>query len=211
MAKQNRAFSVSNVLSKKFDLLDFQGEFKASLGRPERAFSAIIFGRSGSGKSSFSMQWARQLTNFGTVAYNLLEEGISHTTQMNIERNFMETVANSVVLLNREHPMETLDRMVKPKSPSFYFFDSVQYAQITFAQYKKIKETAQAKKKGLIWVSHAKGKEPKGALADAIRYDVDLKIYVEGYRAFPEGRLNEGGEPFTIWHEAAAKYWKEII
>lgn len=206
-----RAYSVSNVLSKKFDLLDFEGSFKASFGSPDRAFSAMIFGDSGSGKSSLAMQWAKQLTNEGKVAYDLLEEGISHTTQMNLERNFIKTVEKSIVLLNREHPMDTLDRLLKPKSPSFYFFDSVQYAQMTFSQYKKIKEAAQEKKKGLIWISHSNGKKPKGALADAIRYDVDLKIYTEGYKAFPEGRLNGGGEPFVIWHEEAAKYWKEII
>jgi len=67
------------------------------------------------------------------------------------------------------------------------------------------------KRKGIVWISQAKGPLPKGALADDIMYDVDLKLRVEGFKLFPDGRLNGGGEPFVIWPQRAAKYWKEIV
>lgn len=67
------------------------------------------------------------------------------------------------------------------------------------------------KNKGLILISQANGKEPKGELADFARYDVDLKIRVEGYKAFPEGRMNGGGNPFVIYPKKASEYWGDVI
>lgn len=209
--KTSRAYSVSNILTKKFDPLQFENDWLVSLGKPDKAFSAIIWGNSSNGKTSLAMQLAKYLTKFGKVAYNSLEEGISHTMRMSIERNFMEDCENSFILLDREPFDQMIERMKKQKSPQFLIIDSVQYTRITKNQYYELKELMQEKGKGIIWVSQAKGKEPKGALADDIRYDVDLKLWVEGYKMFPSGRLNGGGEPYTIWAEKAAKYWKEII
>jgi hypothetical protein len=106
---------------------------------------------------------------------------------------------------------ELIKRFSKPKSADFLFIDSVQYLRITKAQYYQLKELMLSKGKGIIWISQAKGKSPKGALADDIMFDVDLKLWAEGFRVFPEGRLNGGGESFTVWAEKAAKYWKEIV
>lgn len=205
-----RGYTPNEILSKKFNLLDFEGEWRESLGTPDKAFSAIVWGASTNGKSSFAMQLARYLTKFGRVAYNSLEEGISHTMKMNLKRHFMGTTVSRFILLDREPFPALMERMSKHKSPDFLFIDSLQYMGINRQQYKELKELMQSKGKGLIFVSHAQGKEPKGALADFIRYDVDLKLRIEGYRMFPSGRLNGGGKPFAIWHEGAAKYWGEI-
>lgn len=205
-----RGYTPVEVIEKKFPLLPFEGEWKESFGMPDRAFTAIAWGESTNGKSSFAMQWARYLTNFGKVAYNSLEEGISHTMQMNLQRNFMGTTVGKFLLLDREPIAMLMERMGKHKSPDFYVIDSLQYMRMRESDYKELKLLAYEKRKGLIFTSHAQGKLPKGALADYIRYDVDLKLRIEGYRVFPGGRLNGGGKPFTIWHEGAAKYWGEI-
>lgn len=209
--KTNRAFSVSNILSKKFDLLEFEGEWKKSLGTPDKAFSAAIWGNRTNGKTAFAMALAKYLTNFGKVAYNSLEEGFSHTIQMAIERNYMEGLPNSFLLLDKEPFEDMWKRLSKPKSPKFIFIDSIQTTGINKKMAMEFIDDMKSKKKSVIWISQAKGKEPKGNLADDIAYICDLKIWVEGFRAFPDGRLNGGGEPFTIWHKKAAKYWKEII
>lgn len=206
----NRAYSVSNVLSKQFNALDFTGEWEATLGKPDKAFSAIIWGGTTNGKTEAAIKFAKYLTNFGKVAYNSLEQGLSATMQKALERNYMESLGNSFVLLDREPFEELVLRMKKPKSPDFLFIDSVQYTRITKAQYYQLKELMLKKGKGIVWISQAKGSLPKGALADDIMYDVDLKLRVEGFKLFPNGRLNGGGEPFVIWAQRAAKYWKEI-
>lgn len=205
-----RGYTPTELLSKKFNLLSFEGEWLESLGTPDKAFSAIVWGASTNGKSSFAMQWARYLTNFGRVAYNSLEEGVSHTMKMNLQRHFMETTTSKFILLDRE-PIEVLmKRMNRHRSPDFLIIDSLQYMGINRHEYKELKLLMSKKKKGLILISHAQGKEPRGALADFIRYDVDLKLYIEGYRMFPSGRLNGGGSPYTIWHEGASRYYGEI-
>lgn len=205
-----RAYSVSNVLSKKFNPLEFTGPWEQTLGKPDKAFSAIIFGGSSNGKTEAAIKLAKYLTNFGTVDYDSLEQGLSSTIQDALLRNQMEHTPHPFRLLDRVPFEELIMRMKRPKSADFLIIDSAQYMRINRNQYYQLKELMLEKRKGIIWVSQAKGKEPKGALADDIRYDVDLKLWVEGYKLFPEGRLNGGGEPFVIWPEKVAKYWKEI-
>lgn len=211
MAKKiTKALSVDNVLNKKFNPMVFDNEWKESFGCPDVAFSMIIWGGSSEGKTSLSIQFAKYLTKFGKVAYDSLEEGVSHTIQMAFEEHDMKSCGGKFILLDREPINVLIERMEAHKSPRFYFIDSVQYTGITISEYKELKEKAKRLKKGLVFISHARGKEPKGALAEFIRYDVDLKIPVKGYRAFPEGRLNGGGQMFDIWPEKSATYWAEI-
>lgn len=210
MSTKNRAYSVSNILTKKFNPLEFEGEWLETLGSPDKSFSAIIWGGSGQGKTEAAMKLARYLTNFGKVAFNSLEQGVSATIKDALIRNHMETCSSKFVLLDREPIDDVIKRMSKRKSPDFLFIDSVQYTRINKDKYYELKELMLKQGKGIIWISQAKGKEPKGALADDIRFDVDLKLFVEGFKLFPDGRLNGGGEPFVIYPVKAAKYWKEI-
>lgn len=210
--KTNRAYSVSNILTKKFHPLKFTGRWEQCLGTPDKAFSAIFYGNTSNGKTEGSLQFAKYLAdNFGRVAYNSLEQGVSATMKEALIRNDMENCKNSFTLLDREPFEDLIKRFSKPKSPDFLFIDSIQYLRINKNQYYQLKELMVAKNKGIIWISQAKGKTPKGALADDILFDVDLKNWVEGYKIFPSGRLNGGGEPLTIWHDKAKKYWNEII
>lgn len=205
-----RGYTVFNILEKKFNPMEFSGEWEQSLGTPDKAFSAIIWGGSSHGKTEFALQFAKYLTNFGRVAYDSLEQGLSATMQQAISRNYMQECGSRFLLLDREPFEDILKRFKRHKAPDFLMIDSVQYLRISKSQYYELKELFSYKKKGLILISQAKGKEPKGALADDIRYDVDLKLWVEGFRMFPEGRLNGGGDYYTIWPERAAKYWNEI-
>jgi hypothetical protein len=128
-----------------------------------------------------------------------------------IIRNNMEACENNFRLLDRMSFDKIIERFSKAKSADFLIIDSVQYLRITKAQYYQLKELFLSKNKGLILISQAKGKRPKGALADDILFDVDLKLWVEGFKVFPDGRLNGGGEPFIVSPERAARYWNEII
>ncbi len=211
MSKPTRAYSVSNVLTKKFNPLELTGEWEQTLGHPDKAFSAIIFGNTTNGKTEAAIKLAKELTKFGKVDYDSLEQGLSSTMQNALKRNDMEKCENSFRLLDRMPFDELLARFSRPKSADFLFIDSVQYMRITKTQYYQLKELMLSKGKGIVWISQAKGKSPKGSLADDILYDVDLKLWVEGFRLFPDGRLNGGGEIFTVSPQRAAKYWKEII
>jgi len=45
-------------------------------------------------------------------------------------------------------------------------------------------------------------------VAKSVKYDANIIIRVEGFRAFATGRYG-GGDPYTIWEEGALKYWQE--
>jgi adenosyl cobinamide kinase/adenosyl cobinamide phosphate guanylyltransferase len=209
MARPSRALSVDQILKKKFIELKFTGEWLDFLGEPEANGAWIIWGVSGNGKSSFAMQLARELTKFGKVAYNALEEGARKSMQKNIRDRRMHEpeVKRNFILLDCEPIEELKERLRKKHHPKFVIIDSLQYTGLTYIQYKKMKE--EFRNVLFIFISHADGREPDGQVAKRIRYDADVKIRVEGYKAFSTSRLG-GGEPYTIWAEAAAKYWLNL-
>lgn len=204
-----RAISVDQMYNMKFSIMNFEGKFKASFGKPQLGGSWIIFGNSSNGKTSLAMQLSKYLTNFGKVIYNSFEEGASMSFQNTIKRNQMRDVAKKFTILDGESLEHLTIRLNKRRSPDIIIIDSVQHSKITKDQYKNLKH--KFPNKLFIYISHARGKLPKGEIADFIRYDSDLKIRVEGFRAFVDGRLNESeGKYFDIYPEKSITYWNEL-
>jgi hypothetical protein len=102
---------------------------------------------------------------------------------------------------------EMIERLQKRKSPDFVILDSLQYTFLTRRTYFELKQ--KLPNKLIIFISHAAGKDPDGDLAKKVRFDADVKIYVEGYRAFVTSRYG-GGKPITIWREGAERYYGNI-
>lgn len=207
-----KTLNVKTFLTKKFELLPLKGVWKNSFGEPCKQFSMMIYGSSGEGKTELAMQIGKELTQYGKVAYNSIEEGDSHTLQMTVARNNMDMVADKFQIISGENLTELSERLRKQRSPDFIIIDSVQYLQATKEEYFEFKKEFYPKK-GIIYISHVDGKDldaVKGALAKSIWYDVDIQVPVKGFRAMPKKRLNGGGEPFIINHERAAKYWGKI-
>ena len=201
-----RAYSVREVLSKKNPSLPFEGVWAKSFGKPSRTGVWIIWGESANGKSSFAMQLAKELTKYGKVAYNSLEESLSLSFQQNMQRCRMEEAGGRFLVLDREPIAELGIRLKKQRSPAFIIIDSLQYSGLNYKDYKRFKE--QNPSKLFIFISHADGDKPKGATAMSIQYDADMKIMVRGYRAICKGRfIPEAGNHYTIWADAEAKYW----
>lgn len=207
MTKIKRAVSVDELLKKKFTELPLEGKFKDLIGSPERSGSWIIWGLSGMGKTTFNMQLAKHLTKFGKVEYNTLEEGTRKSMQLAVKENRMhECRKGSFKILNKLSIPELKDRLRMHKAAKIVFIDSAQYTFLDKRGYKELQR--EFPNVLFIWVSHAKGKEPYGALAESIRYDADVKIHVHGFRAYSKSRLNRGtvSKPYTIWEEGAKDY-----
>lgn len=213
----SRAISNKNVLAAQFETAEFTGAYLASFGRPELRGAWIIWGGSGSGKTTFTLMLCKYLAGFRRVAYNSLEQGLSLSLQKAWERVDMAEAGSNIILLNKEQMPELRERLRKRKSPDIIVIDSVQYLTKFYTQqFNELKEDFPDKL--FIFISQADkaDKDPDGKTAKHIRYDADIKIKVEGYKAFVTTRYEdpengEGGADFIIWEQGASEYWAEQI
>lgn len=199
-----KAFTGDALLNKKFKTVPITGEWKDLIGTPELSGAWIIWGESGNGKTRLVLQMVKMLTQFGKVAYNTLEEGAKLSFQRAVRDSGLKGLGTKFMIIPGEDIAELTERLSKPKSPNIIVIDSIQYTSLEKRTYKKLINTFP--RKLFIFISHAKGKEPKGSTAESIRYDADVKIWVEGYKAFAISRYG-GGKPYSIWYEGAQEYW----
>lgn len=202
----SRAYSVDNVLNAKFHTLQFDGIWLDAIGNPELSGSWFIKAPTKHGKTSLAMQLAKYLTNFGRVAYNSVEEGLSLSIQEAYRRANMKEASSKVLLLGKETVVELMERLDKPKSPQIIFIDTVQFWDLKFSEYKDLK--SKYPHKLFIYISHQDGRNPDGHVAKRIWRDANVIFEVEGFKAFVTGRY--GGNPdaeIVINEERAARYW----
>lgn len=208
-----RAISNRNVMQATFEVAPFEGAWLRSIGRPELKGSWIIYGGSGCGKTTFVMMLCKYLTQFGRVAYDSIEQGLSLSLRRAWERVGMEEVGSSIILLDKETLAEVKQRLARRKSPRIIVIDSVHYWMgFTMRDYMSLR--AKHPDVLFIFIAHEQRGEPKGSLARSIRYDAEVKIRVEGYKAFVTTRYEvsekgEGGADFIIWEQGAREYWMD--
>lgn len=152
------------------------------------------------------LQLCKELTRYGKVAYDSLEEGSSLTMQNALVRVGMADVGRRFVLLN-ENFAELDDRLNRRRSPDIVVVDSFQYAHISLGQYEDF--CKRHHNKLIIFISQAEGLKPLGRTAVSSMYSASLKIWVEGYRAISKGRYFGNRGYYTIWEERADKYWNK--
>ena len=199
-----KALSMVDLMRKNREVYAFEGALQEAFGQPEQNGVWFIWGRSGNGKTSFVLQLCKELTRYGKVAYDSLEEGDSLTMQNALMRVGMGDVGRRFILLNES--LEELDtRLKRRRSPDIVVVDSFQYAHIELKQYEEFID--QHKNKLIIFVSQADGLKPWGRTAQSAMYSASLKIWVEGYRAISKGRYRGNLGYYTIWAEKAEEYW----
>ena len=180
-----KALSMVDLMRKNREVYAFEGALQEAFGQPEQNGVWFIWGRSGNGKTSFVLQLCKELTRYGKVAYDSLEEGDSLTMQNALMRVGMGDVGRRFILLNES--LKELDtRLKRRRSPDIVVVDSFQYAHIDLKQYEEFIDLH--KNKLIIFVSQADGLKPWGRTAQSAMYSASLKIWVEGYRAISKGR-----------------------
>jgi len=202
--KKQRAISLQQLYKTNLKSLDFKGEWFDAIGSPEPKGVWIIWGNSGNGKTRFALQLAKYLASFGLkVAYNSLEEGVSTSLVQATKDCGLYEVKRRFFLLDGEKMPDLINRLAKQKSPHVVIIDSLQYTRMNYATYIELKERFRSKL--FILISHADGKHPAGRVAKSIRYDANVKIWVEAYMAFAKSRYG-GGKPYVIWEEGVEMY-----
>lgn len=204
-----KALGIEQFQQKKFKLLGFSGKWRDSFGDLPDAFSAIVYGDSGNGKTELCMQLAKYLSTFDKVAWLSYEQGHGIDLRMAMERNNPEEMAGKVVFIdpleNRKEGMGMFEELCRylyrRNSPRFIFIDSVDYCAFTWEQVKFLKEKFR-KRKCFIYISHSLGNKPKTEVGRKIEYDAGIKIQVKKFIAYVKSRYG-GMEDFIIYEEKA--------
>ncbi|MCZ2084130.1 MAG: hypothetical protein LC112_07630 [Flavobacteriales bacterium] len=201
-----KALSSTDLLAKKYDLIDWDGEWLDNFDSPESRGVWSVSGNSGNGKTSFLLQLAKECTNHGRVLYNSLEEGDSLTMQKAWQMHGLQDCGRKIQLI--KSTPEQLDlRLSKRQSPDIIIIDSWQYMNLNFKEYLEMKE--KYSKKLFIINQQMDGNKIMGKTGARINYDADLKIWVEGFKAFSKGRYfgKHWEKGFIIWDKGAKIYW----
>lgn len=158
-----KALSPSDILKMNISSLSLSEEWSRVFGEPSRTGVWAIWGDTGSGKTSFCLELAKELSKYGKVAFNSLEQGVSLTMQNAIRRHQMDRIPTGRFQLISED-METLSaRLSRKHSSDFVIIDSVQYTGFKIKDFREFKRRHQNKL--LIFVSQMKAGRPDGYIA----------------------------------------------
>lgn len=196
-----RAYSPKEVLAKTYKTVPWGEKWSGPFGAVPVNETWFISGASASGKSSFVMQLAKELANYGMVLYCSYEEGVSQSFKERIERFGMREVQGRFRVITDDNTFEDLmERLAKPKSPHFVIIDSFQDAEMTYEQFKQMRNRFPAK--SFIFISQEYKGQPMGKPAARLKYKAGIKIRVVGYKAFCQGRFTGNpGSYYTVWEE----------
>ena len=201
-----KAISNKNVLDARFEVADFSGRWLESFGRPELRGAWIIYGESGSGKTHFALQLLKYLSGFvDRAAYDTLEQGLSLSFQNAWKDAAMQEAGRRVIVLAKEPVEELSERLRKRKSPDVVVIDSIT-ALVGFTRATFLGLINEFPEKLFIFIAHEENNKPYPAVAQHVRKLSEVKIRVEGYKAFISSRFG-GGEDFVIWEQGANEYW----
>ena len=210
MTKQIRAYNPREVSQKKYEVIKWNGQWRESFGRPAMNETWFISGASAQGKSSFVMQLAKKLCEYGKTLYVSAEEGIWQSFHRRLKMFEMNSVGRKLSIIEDPDINLLKERLSKPKSPRFVIIDSFQMANWTYQDAMELIETFN--KKSFIFISQEYKSRPMGADAVRLRYAAGVKIRVSGFMALCSGREKEtaGGGGFVVWDEGAIRYGNKI-
>jgi len=210
-----KAISNRDVAAARFETVPFEGEWLAAIGRPELRGSWLVFGQSGSGKTTFALQLARYLSRFARVAYNTLEQGLSLSFQSAWIRAGMEEAGSAIVVLDKEPLSQLRQRLARRRSPQVVIIDSLT-ALPGFTRKDYLSLVGGFPGKLFVFLAHERKGLPDPAIAETVRRLSEVKIYVEGFRAHISSRYacperGEGVSDYIIWRQGADEYHLQNI
>ena len=202
MAK--KAYSPRDVMATKDNSLPWDGKWKGAFGEVPDNEIWFISGASASGKSSFVMQLARELTKYGRVLYGSYEEGVSQSFKERIRRERMTEKQGRIRIITDDSFEELTERLSRPKSAKFVIIDSFQDSGLTYDQAMELR--AKYPRKSFIYISQEYKGSPMGKPAARLKYKAGVKIRVVGYKAFCQGRFSgDENSAYTIWEDGVIK------
>lgn len=205
---------LKQLSQKKYTLVPaLPQNLRQTIGEPEDAFDCIIYGASGNGKTNFTITFIKALiiSLQCKCEYVSYEEGHGKTVQdaMIHRHNMLDEVGNLLQITDHLSFEQLVKKMEARKSPKIWVIDSLQACRFTTQQTDTLKErfVLSKKRKIIIYISWADGKEPSGAIGKHVKYYANIKLRVQGF-AIPQPVSRYGGNlPYIIWEKGAKIYW----
>ena len=199
--KLKKLLTVANIQNTKVERIPFENEWYEAFKQPQNRGVWYVWGGSGSGKSSFAMQLAKELAKSGNVLYNVLEEETDDSDFIDRTITFQMQDVKESFHAQRYTLKELNAYLEKRNSADFIIIDSLPYFLENWQEYKEFKQKW-ATKKVLIFIGHADGKNPSTELQKKVMFDAKMKIFVSGYLATCKGRtIGPNGGRFIVWQE----------
>ena len=199
--KLKKLLTVANIQNTKVERIPFENEWYEAFKQPQNRGVWYVWGGSGSGKSSFAMQLAKELAKSGNVLYNVLEEETDDSDFIDRTITFQMQDVKESFHAQRYTLKELNAYLEKRNSADFIIIDSLPYFLENWQEYKEFKQKW-ATKKVLIFIGHADGKNPSTELQKKVMFDAKMKIFISGYLATCKGRtIGPNGGRFIVWQE----------
>lgn len=174
--KYKNSIDISTLLSMEFHTYGLSQPWVDAIGEVEKSFRMIIYGLSGSGKTTFAMYLCKELANHGKVYYNSIEQGKAKSLQSVANHCQMNEVPSGrMVIGDRDNYVQMLEKL-KNNGSRFVVIDSLDYINLTTEKYKELVKLFP--RKSFIIVAWASGDSPKSQYAKAIEYMADIKTLV---------------------------------
>lgn len=204
-----RAFSPRDISHLNYTELPLDGEWRRVFGRPDVCATWFIQGQSASGKSSFTMQLAKELCKHGHVLYESYEEGVSKSFQDRILRYMMNEVQGRFRVAMDEGSAALGERLRKRKSAKFVIIDSFQESGWSYEEAREL--VKEFPRKCFIFISQEVKGQPLGKPAIRLKYLAGVKVRVSGFKAYCQGRaIGEAGASFAVWEDGLIQTSNEI-
>lgn len=211
-----KVLSLKNVEDMKHDPIPFEGEWYQAFGRPERSGIWIIYGKSGQGKTHFSLLMAREFDRMGfRTMFIPLEMGYSKDFKEEIWEAGIRSGISKIILSDSCDGIKDLDEYLsRQRSPDVIFIDSIQYfvAQCGVRAEDVIALRKKYRSKIFIFISHVDGREVDGRVAYDVKRDSFKRIYIDKFKATYMGRGKGGPKGYyIIWEEGYQKMNLELL
>lgn len=188
-----RGLSPKQLYEKKFKTFEFEGIWEEVFGNPERGGFWIIYGDEKSGKSTFSLIFAKYLSTMEKVAYISAEEGTGMSFQQRCKRM---GIGDKHKFMG--YPYDFIEEYLKQfkgrEFPKIVFIDNLT-AYLDEIDKKLILQLMRDyPKTTFIIVAHQERNEPAGAVGRLVKKLSKRIVHVVGLKAIVTNRDGNGGE-----------------
>ena len=193
-AEESGIMNSYDLQNYQYEMYPFTGEWEELMGRPSVPFACMVYGKPKNGKSIFSIQFAKYLSeNFGSVLYVAAEEGFSYTLQKKLDEFGMQ---NQNMNFANYREVGPLRQALNAQKFDFVFLDSVNYMNLTPEEIEELKE--ENPRTSFITINQAtKNGGARGSLV--MEHNCDIIIEVIKGVAYHRGRFQDAGTTFDIF------------